>query len=131
MQELIDHSQPEAPLPVVDYTEIDAKLRENYAYWESSDLLPISDLPFQIFSYRIVEKEKSISSQRETSESESDVTSAGGDDNLMLDETFSPAIERKTVISPDTLKSRPKRLSSLKKIPDLKTNKSPGITFFC
>lgn len=126
-----DHSQPEAPLPVVDYTEIDAKLRENYAYWESSDLLPISDLPFQIFSYRIVEKEKSISSQRETSESESDVTSAGGDDNLMLDETFSPAIERKTVISPDTLKSRPKRLSSLKKIPDLKTNKSPGITFFC
>lgn len=126
-----DHSQPEAPMPVVDYTEIDAKLRKDYAYWESSDLLPVSDLPFQIFSYRIVEKEKSISSQRETSESGSDVTSACGDDNLMLDEQFSPAIERKTVISPDALSPRPKRLPSLKKIPDLKTSKGPGITFSC
>ncbi|KAK1377182.1 light-sensor Protein kinase-like [Heracleum sosnowskyi] len=121
-----DHSQPEAPMPVVDYTEIDAKLRKEYAYWESSDLLPVSDLPFQIFSYRIVEKEKSILSQRETSESESDVTSAYGDDNLMLDEPFSPATERKTVIYPDALSPRPKRLSSLKKIPDLKTSNGPG-----
>ncbi|WOG86809.1 hypothetical protein DCAR_0206027 [Daucus carota subsp. sativus] len=121
-----DHSQPEAPMPVVDYTEIDAKLRQTYAYWESSDLLPISDLPFQIFSYRIVEKEKSVSSQRETSESGSDVTSTAGDDNLILDESFSPVIERRTVISPDSLAPRPKRISSLKKIPDLKQSKSPG-----
>lgn len=125
-----DHSQPEAPMPVVDYTEIDAKLRKDYAYWERSDQLPVSDLPFQIFSYRIVEKEKSMLSQRETSESGSDVTSACGDDNLILDETFSPAIERKTIISPDALSPRPKRLPSLKKIPDLKTSNGPGITFF-
>lgn len=126
-----DHSQPEAPMPVVDYTEIDVNLRKDYAYWESSDLLPVSDLPFQIFSYRIVEKEKSILSQRETSESGSDVTSACGDDNLMLDEPFSPATERKTFISPDALSPRPKRISSLKKIPDLKTSNGPGITFSC
>lgn len=123
-----DHSQPEAPMPVVDYCETEAKLRRNFPYWESPDPLPISELPFQMFAYRVVENEKSTSSdQRETSESGSDAASAAGDDNVVLDEPFSPAIERKSVVSPDT--TIKKKLSTVKKLADVKTHKQPGSLF--
>lgn len=123
-----DHSQPEAPMPVVDYCETEAKLRRNFPYWESPDPLPISELPFQMFAYRVVENEKSTSSdQRETSESGSDTASAAGDDNVVLDEPFSPAIERKSVVSPDT--TIKKKLSTVKKLADVKTHKQPGSLF--
>lgn len=119
-----DHSEPDAPMPVVDYYDIEVKLRTNFPYWESQDLLPISDLPFQMFAYRVVEHEKSRSSLRETSESGSDAASVAGDDNVVLDEPFSPAIERKNIVSPDT--PTKKKQLTVKKLADAKTIKQPG-----
>ncbi|KAF7139371.1 hypothetical protein RHSIM_Rhsim07G0084400 [Rhododendron simsii] len=51
-----DHGQPESPPPLVDYCEIDSA----YSKLFPSDGSPclVSQIPFQMFSYRVVEKER-------------------------------------------------------------------------
>uniref|UniRef100_A0A5B7AGJ6 Putative mitogen-activated protein kinase kinase kinase 7 n=1 Tax=Davidia involucrata TaxID=16924 RepID=A0A5B7AGJ6_DAVIN len=119
----LDHSQPDPPVPLVDYWDIEATFLKNFPSWGSSDPLPISQIPFQMFAYRVVEKEKTNSSQRENSESGSDGASAYGDDNVTSDDPFPPVTEKKSIISPETMN---KKLSSLKKSSDVKANKQPG-----
>ncbi|KAK2968108.1 hypothetical protein RJ640_003939 [Escallonia rubra] len=91
-----DHSQPDPPVPQVDYCDIEAGLLKNFPNWGSTDPLPVSQVPFQMFAYRVVEKEKSNASQRENSESGSDGASACGDENVIAEEPFSPATEKKS-----------------------------------
>lgn len=93
------------------------------------DLLPISQIPFQMFAYRVIEKEKPNTNQRDTSESGSDGASACGDDNVIADDPLpSPARSprptvKKCLSSPDMSN---KKLSLSKKSLSVKAKKLPG-----
>ncbi|PHT58042.1 hypothetical protein CQW23_00405 [Capsicum baccatum] len=52
------HGQPECPPPLVDYCEIEAGYSKKFLGEESAGLAPVSQIPFQMFAYRLVEKER-------------------------------------------------------------------------
>ncbi|PSS03963.1 Protein kinase [Actinidia chinensis var. chinensis] len=117
-------SQTDLPSPTLDYCEAEAGLLRSFPSWGSSDSLLVSQIPFQMFAYRIVEKEKTNTSQRDTSESGSDGASACGDDHMTADDSFSSGSEKKNFLaSPETLH---RKLPLLKKSPDVKTSKKQG-----
>lgn len=114
-----DYSQPDPPMTMVDYWDIEMGLLKHFPYWGSSDVFPPSQIPFQIFAYRVMEKERLNASQRENSESGSDGASACGDENVIVDDFP----EKKTCPSPESMM---KKIPSAKKLPDVKTSKQPG-----
>ncbi|KAE9460205.1 hypothetical protein C3L33_07891, partial [Rhododendron williamsianum] len=116
-------NHPDPPMPMVDYIDIEAGLLKNFSMWGSLDMLPIWQIPFQMFAYRVVEKERTSTCQKDTSESGSDGASACGDENMSADDPFSTVSERKSLVSPETLN---RKLSALKKSTDVKANKQPG-----
>ncbi|OMP08582.1 hypothetical protein COLO4_06325 [Corchorus olitorius] len=114
------NNQSELPMPIVDYCDIDSRLQRKFPTWEASNPLPMSQIPFQMFAYRVLEKEKLGSSTlKETSESESDRTSVSGDENVnSTDDQLSSSTERRSLPSPEAV---PRRLSTLKKLsPDIR-----------
>ncbi|KAK6239742.1 hypothetical protein QUC31_005211 [Theobroma cacao] len=111
------NNQSELPMPVVDYCDIESKLQRKFPTWEASNPLPISQIPFQMFVYRVLEKEKIGHSLKDTSESGSDRTSVSGDENATADDPLSSTTERRSLPSPE---STPRRLSALKKSPDIR-----------
>ncbi|WKA05862.1 hypothetical protein VitviT2T_023799 [Vitis vinifera] len=120
-----DHSQPDAPVPLVDFCDIEAGLLKTIPSWRSSDPLPISDIPFQIFVYRAVEKEKlhAIPKQK-SSESGSDGYSTCGDEPLtIIDDPPPPMTEKKPSVSSETTS---KKISVLKKSSSVKVIKQTG-----
>ncbi|CAK9165810.1 unnamed protein product [Ilex paraguariensis] len=117
-----DHCQPEPPMPLVDYCDIEAGLFKNFPSWRNSDSLLISQIPFQMFAYRALEKEKLNTSQRENSESGSDGASACGEENVIADDPLPSPTEKKYLVSPEAMnKKLPSRKSA-----DPKANKQPG-----
>ncbi|KAL3536736.1 hypothetical protein ACH5RR_000102 [Cinchona calisaya] len=117
-----EYSHPETPVPLVDYSEVEAAILRSFPSWGDSNILPVSQIPFQIFSYRITEKEKSNISHREYSESGSDA-SACGDESATPDDPLPSPSERRSSASPETKNRR--NLSS-KKSADVKPIKQPG-----
>ncbi|XP_049377700.1 uncharacterized protein LOC125842447 [Solanum stenotomum] len=53
-----EHGQPETAPPLVDYCDIEASYLKKFAEEESTSLTPVSQIPFQMFAYRLIEKEK-------------------------------------------------------------------------
>lgn len=53
-------SEPDAPVPQVDFCDIEAEVLKTTPSWGSSDPAPVSDIPFQIFVYRVAEKDKKL-----------------------------------------------------------------------
>ncbi|KAI3925903.1 hypothetical protein MKW92_018783 [Papaver armeniacum] len=60
-----DHSQPDAPSPMMDYCDIEQGLSKKFCEWGNHDPLVVSQIPFQIFAYRGFEKERIIVNFRE------------------------------------------------------------------
>ncbi|GMQ05651.1 hypothetical protein CsSME_00050599 [Camellia sinensis var. sinensis] len=60
-----DHGQPESPPPLVDYCEIEAGYMKIFAREASLDLARASQIPFQMFAYRVVEREKTSGSSKD------------------------------------------------------------------
>ncbi|KAF8412143.1 hypothetical protein HHK36_000099 [Tetracentron sinense] len=120
-----DHGQPDPPLPLVDYCDIEVGLSKKFLAWESPDQAAVSQIPFQMFAYRVVEKEKkSVNLKDKSSESGSDGASFCGEENGVIVEDPLPAVtERKSLVSSETTN---KRISWIKKSTDVKTNKQPG-----
>ncbi|XVF73062.1 hypothetical protein PTKIN_Ptkin12aG0171200 [Pterospermum kingtungense] len=116
-----DHynNQSESPMPLmVDYCDIDSRLQRKFPTWgEASYALPTSEIPFQMFVYRVLEKEKICATLKDTSESGSDRTSVSGDENLTVDDPLPSVIDRRYLPSPE---ATPKRPSNLKKSPDIR-----------
>ena len=102
-------------MPGVDYAEIEAGLLKNFPNWGNSDLLPVTQIPFQMFACRAAEKEKmnGTSSHKESSESGSDKSSACGDENVIDNDPFILLVEKKPLISAETLV---KKLASRKSL---------------
>nr|GME17211.1 mitogen-activated protein kinase kinase kinase 7-like [Ipomoea batatas] len=113
-------TQPEAPMPPLDYSDIDAGILRS-----SSETLSVSQIPFQMFAYKVAEREKATASHhRENSESGSDV-SACGDEILIADDPLpSPTHDTKSVCSsPDIMT---KKLSPSLRNVDLKLINQKG-----
>ncbi|XP_059308846.1 uncharacterized protein LOC132060011 [Lycium ferocissimum] len=53
-----EHGQPETAPPLVDYCDIEAGYLKKFGEEESTSLTPVSQIPFQMFAYRLIEKEK-------------------------------------------------------------------------
>ncbi|KAH7519508.1 hypothetical protein FEM48_Zijuj08G0043900 [Ziziphus jujuba var. spinosa] len=117
-----DHNiQLDPPVPHVDYCDIESRLLRNFPSCQSS----VSQIPFQMFVYRILEKEKISASLKDNSESGSDGASVCGDDHITtVDDPFpsSPIPERKSLASLDVTN----RKLSIKRSPDSRLNKLPG-----
>lgn len=53
-----DHGHPDLPPPLVDYCDIEAGYSKKFPGEGSLDLPPVSLVPFQLYSYKVIEKEK-------------------------------------------------------------------------
>ncbi|CAA3017832.1 Hypothetical predicted protein [Olea europaea subsp. europaea] len=51
-----EHSQPNPPMPPMDFSNIVAGIIRSFPYMGKLDLFPISQIPFQMFAYRVTEK---------------------------------------------------------------------------
>ncbi|KAJ6320249.1 hypothetical protein OIU78_015604 [Salix suchowensis] len=61
--------EPEPPMPVIDYGDMETKLLRKFPSWDTAESSMVAQIPFQMFVYRVVEKEKARTAQKETSES--------------------------------------------------------------
>ncbi|XWS32076.1 hypothetical protein CRYUN_Cryun23aG0129600 [Craigia yunnanensis] len=111
------NNQPELPMPMVDYCDIDSWLQRKFPTWEASNPLSTSEIPFQMFVYRVLEKEKIGATPKDTSESGSDRTSVSGDENVTADDPFPSVTDRRSLSSPEGMS---RRLSTSKKSPDIR-----------
>ncbi|KAG8375071.1 hypothetical protein BUALT_Bualt10G0062100 [Buddleja alternifolia] len=54
-----DHGHPDSPPPLVDYCDMEAGYLKKFPPGEGTgDVGPVSQIPFQIFAYKLVEKDK-------------------------------------------------------------------------
>ncbi|KAK3002081.1 hypothetical protein RJ639_020540 [Escallonia herrerae] len=99
-----DHGQPEMPPPLVDYCDIEAGYSKKFSGEESAELVPVSQIPFQMFAYRLVEKEKISGSSKWDLANEAALlggpASICGDENAaVMDDLFLAASDRRSVCS--------------------------------
>ncbi|KAK1325927.1 Light-sensor Protein kinase [Acorus calamus] len=89
----IGHSQPDPPLPPVDYCEVDASLARRFGAWSSPvEASSVAEIPFQMFAYRVMERERTNANLKEKS-SESGSESTSVDENVgVAEEAFSNAV---------------------------------------
>ncbi|XP_062001581.1 uncharacterized protein LOC133718733 [Rosa rugosa] len=113
-------SQLDQPVHMVDYCDIESGVLKKFPSWGSSDQLPLWQIPFQMFVYRIAEKVRN-SGLKDTSESGSDASICGDGIVTPPDDPFPAIPERKC--SPD---STNKKLPLLKRSSDVKANRVPG-----
>uniref|UniRef100_A0A0E0JLB2 Protein kinase domain-containing protein n=1 Tax=Oryza punctata TaxID=4537 RepID=A0A0E0JLB2_ORYPU len=111
----------DAPTPAVDYLDIEAQLLKKLPLWQRGEAARVADVPFQMFAYRVMEREKAVGAvhvaRDKASDSGSDGNSLYGDENgfgaMSPEHTFSS-------VSNGTLRSRPDssdgRLPTAKKV---------------
>uniref|UniRef100_A0A0D3DZE1 Protein kinase domain-containing protein n=1 Tax=Brassica oleracea var. oleracea TaxID=109376 RepID=A0A0D3DZE1_BRAOL len=109
--------------PPVDYCEIETKLLKKLSWEKTTELVQVSQVPFQMFAYRVVEQAKTCKKNnlRETSESGSEWASCSEDEGGGgSDEQVSSEKERRLSCSNEVgmRKKKPvsKRASGLKPI---------------
>ncbi|GAB4844566.1 hypothetical protein Ancab_037964, partial [Ancistrocladus abbreviatus] len=75
-----DQGQADFPIPPVDYHDIETGLLNKFPSWENSDPFPVSEIPFQMFAYRVMERERCVVNFKDTSELGSEGASISGDE---------------------------------------------------
>lgn len=118
------NSQQFPPMPLVDYFELEMRLLSSkFPSWETHNPLPITEIPFQMFAYKVEEKDKAFATPRDTSESGSDKASISGDENVItIEEPFPHLTERKFLPSPEAMN---KKLPLSRRYSEVRGNK-PG-----
>lgn len=112
-----EHGQPDCPPPLVDYCDIEARYSKKLP---ADGVCTVSQIPFQLFAYKLVEREKASGSSKERSwDSMNDRVGVMDDTFLRPTDsrsTLSEIIDRKdlgtfadqrSVISDDTLRKSP------------------------
>ncbi|XP_062180560.1 uncharacterized protein LOC133884960 [Phragmites australis] len=118
-----DQGQPNAPAPTppFDYLDIEANLLRRFPAWQGNAAPRVSDVPFQMYAYRVMEKEKTRAilqiNRDKASDSSSDGNSLCGDDSGIGFGTMSPDADALSVSSRSTTRSLPDRTSSRKASP--------------
>ncbi|XP_027186967.1 uncharacterized protein [Cicer arietinum] len=116
------NKEPDPPMPPVDYCDIESAILRKFPSWGSSESSPISNIPFQMFSYRVVEREKISTCCKDNSESGSDVSACGDDLVTSGDEPFPSVTEKKSSVGADIINNR--RLTLTRKSLDLRMKQS-------
>ncbi|KAA0048927.1 mitogen-activated protein kinase kinase kinase 7-like [Cucumis melo var. makuwa] len=117
------NSQTDPAMPTVDYCDIESGLLRRLPPCGISDAAsPITDIPFQMFAYRIVEKERAGATFKDTSESGSDASACGDETGSSIDDPFPTSVEKKLPAP----REGNRRLSLTKNNSDIKLNKLPG-----
>jgi serine/threonine protein kinase len=112
-----DHGQPDSPVPPIEYCDLEMSiLRRNLASQGKEGHTQVTEVPFQMYMYKVIERERMNNGNKEKStESESDGASFYGDENgfgpLFHEDTCSlanfsvrsvpatiPEINKKTVV---------------------------------
>jgi len=116
-------SQPEPPLPPVDYCDVESVLLRRFPSWGSSESAPVSKIPFQMFAYQVIEREKITTGCKENSESGSDASACGDELVTSGDEPLPSTAERKTFLGNEIMS---RKINLTRKSLDLKLAKQPG-----
>ncbi|KAK4268858.1 hypothetical protein QN277_022088 [Acacia crassicarpa] len=112
-------------VPPVDYCDIESTLLKKFPSWGSSGASPIYQIPFQMFAYRVIEKEKISLGSNYNSESGSEA-SANGDELVTSGEELYPSrSDEKYLVGPDDLTMNRRILSSRRSF-DEKASRQPG-----
>ncbi|KAF5478130.1 hypothetical protein F2P56_004715 [Juglans regia] len=126
-----DNGQPELQLPSVDYCDIEALFKKKFSAEGGGELAPVSQIPFQLFAYKLTEKDKTCMSIKDKcSDPANDVASTHREDEVsVLDDQLVPASDAGSV-SFDVLsfcsETPIKKVVARKKYPESKTRKVPG-----
>lgn len=93
-----DHGQPDSPVPPTEYCDIETTiLRRNLTLQGKEGRTLVTEVPFQMYIYKVIERERmNVGNKEKSTESESEGTSFYGDENgfalpLSHDDTFSIA----------------------------------------
>ncbi|KAJ1429527.1 Serine-threonine/tyrosine-protein kinase, catalytic domain [Sesbania bispinosa] len=116
------NSQPEPPVPPVDYCDVESALLRKFPSWGSSESLLVSHVPFQMFAYRVIEQEKASTCSKDNSESGSDASACGDELVTSGDEPYLSTTEKKSLLGPDSIN---RKLALTRKSLDLRI-KQPG-----
>ncbi|KAI4328882.1 hypothetical protein L6164_021203 [Bauhinia variegata] len=118
------NTQPDPPVPLVDYCDIESNLLRKFPSWGSSESSSISQIPFQMFAYRVIENEKISSSSKDNSEIESGSDASVCGDELLTsgDDSLPSTRERKSSAGSD---SNSRRTSTPRRSFDLRPSKYP------
>lgn len=116
------NKEQDPPVPPIDFCDIESAILRKFPSWGSSESSLISNIPFQIFAYRVIEREKISRGSKDNSESGSDASACGDELVTSGDEPFIPTTEKKHSALPDIVN---RRLALARKSLDLKI-KQPG-----
>uniref|UniRef100_A0A5B6ZSF4 Protein kinase domain-containing protein n=1 Tax=Davidia involucrata TaxID=16924 RepID=A0A5B6ZSF4_DAVIN len=96
-----DLGGPESPPQLVDFCDIEAGYSKKFPGEGRLDLAPVSQIPFEMFSYRLVEKEKISGSFKDKSwDLAHESASMFGDENgIATEDVFLAAIDQRSVCS--------------------------------
>lgn len=119
-----EYSHPDIPGLAIDYNDIESGLLKKFPSWTSNEPFPVSEIPFQMFAYRVMEGEKCISNIQDTSESGSEAVSISGDEHTTTDYPPPSNTETKSLV-PDEYPKR--RLSLVSRLSDTKANRYSGM----
>lgn len=118
-----DHSQPDAPSPPVDIFDLETSFSRIFPTWALPEPTPVSQVPFQMFAYRVMEREKS-------SESGSEGASLCGDENSFSsgfsEDQFSPPLAPSKSSAQLNLEATCKKVPPQKKTVNGKPAKESG-----
>ncbi|KAL2233816.1 mitogen-activated protein kinase kinase kinase 7 [Sesamum indicum] len=118
-----EYSQPDAPMPPIDFSDLEAGMLRSIPSVVNSKLLSVSQIPFHMFVYRVMEREKANTSQRENYESGSEGTSTCGEEIILADDPLASPTERRSLPSPEIMI---RKLTLSKRSLEIKTSKQPG-----
>jgi len=93
----MDHNPPDLPCPAVDYFEIEMSLLRRFVSFAGVEALKVTEIPFQMFAYRLMEREKTnVNLKEKSSESSSEGASINEDDNgfnmMIQDDSFASRV---------------------------------------
>ncbi|KAL6575662.1 hypothetical protein OROHE_001039 [Orobanche hederae] len=120
-----EHSQPDAPMPPVDFSDLDGGANVRNLYGVEGSCYRVHGvymIPFQMFAYRVAERERANCRERDNSESGSDGASTCDE---KAEDPFTSPTERKTSLPSPEVMIRKLSLST-KKTLEIKTGKQPG-----
>lgn len=125
-----DNGQPELQSPSVDFCDIEALFVKKFPADADGDLPSVSQIPFQMFAYKLAEKDKTFMSPTEKhSAPTNDAISSCRDDSVseLEDQLVPPSDAGSVSFDEMTVCSEaPVKKVLAKKRPEPKTRKSPG-----
>lgn len=119
------NSMLDPPVPPVDYCDIESVLLGNFPSW-ASDTSPKYCIPFQMFAYRVIEKEKIYFGSNYTSESGSDASACGDELVTSGEEQYPSSTEKKSLLGPDGMPMNSK--FSISRRSSSRASRHPGYT---